>query len=144
VDVVASLDAPCSPAEVLPFVDDLAVYPRWTDLVHHAEVDPRHDDVWQIELRARLGPLARSKRLRMRRVEHAPHRVEFRRDEQDGRRHAEWQLVAELIPVEHGTTLTMRLHYGGSLWTGGLLEHALTEQIHAGRERLLALLGASA
>jgi hypothetical protein len=34
----------------------------------------------------------------------------------------------------------MHLHYGGRLWTGGVMERVLTDQIEAGRERLTALL----
>jgi hypothetical protein len=34
------------------------------------------------------------------------------------------------------STLTMHLHYGGSLWTGGVLERVLADQITSGRERL--------
>ena len=37
------------------------------------------------------------------------------------------------------STLTMHLHYGGSLWTGGVLERVLADQITSGRERLLQL-----
>jgi hypothetical protein len=36
----------------------------------------------------------------------------------------------------------MHLHYGGSLFTGGVLEKMLADQIVRGRERLLARLGA--
>ncbi len=35
--------------------------------------------------------------------------------------------------------LTMDLHYGGRLWTGGVLERVLREQIQSGRARLLEL-----
>ena len=38
-----------------------------------------------------------------------------------------------------GSRLEMRLHYGGALWTGGVMEKVLAEQIVAGRERLLEL-----
>lgn len=141
-DVVASLDAPCAAGDVLAFVEDLATYPLWTDLVHRAVADAGDDEVWQVEIRARLGPLSRSKRLRMRRVVHTDDRVEFHRDEIDGKRHSPWRLVAEIAEHDAGCTLTMRLHYGGTLWTGGLLEHALAEQIQSGRERLVALLDA--
>ncbi len=65
--------------------------------------------------------------------------VTFERDQADGRNHSPWVLRATI--VEHGgvSTLTMHLHYGGSLWTGGALEKVLAEQITSGRERLLQL-----
>ena len=96
---------------------------------------------WQIELRARLGPLARSKRLRMQRTVHdeAAHVVVFERHEVDGRRHSPWVLRAAVTPTADGCALQMHLHYGGALWTGGVLERTLADQIMNGRERLLAL-----
>jgi hypothetical protein len=36
----------------------------------------------------------------------------------------------------------MHLHYGGTLWTGGIMERVLADQIEAGRGRLLVMLGA--
>jgi hypothetical protein len=33
----------------------------------------------------------------------------------------------------------MHLHYGGALWTGGVLERVLSEQISSGSTRLAAL-----
>ena len=93
---------------------------------------------WHVELRARLGPMARSKRLRMVRTVHdAPSAAVFERAELDGRK--------PLAVGAHGRgpgdgddecELDVDLHYGGSLWTGGLLERALTDQIEQGRERL--------
>jgi hypothetical protein len=139
-DVVAHLDAPCTLDEVMVYVEDLAQYPRWVDLVHRATPAAGADLAWDVELRARVGPLTRSKRLRMTRVVRDERTVEFRRHELDGRRHSDWVLRAELDEVAGGTRLTMRLHYGGGLWTGGLLERALAEQITSGRSRLLELL----
>jgi len=140
-DVRATLEAESAPHEVFAFVDDLSAYPQWVDLVHRADQVPGHDDVWQVELRARLGPLARSKRLRMRRVVHDPERcvVEFHRDEIDGRQHSPWVMRAEV--EQHGavSVLQVHLHYGGALWTGGVLERALADQITSGRERLSRL-----
>lgn len=146
-DVHASLSAPCEPHELFAFVDDLSRYPSWVDLVHRAEpVAGSEPPEWEVELRARIGPLARSKRLRMRRSEHRPDEglAVFERHEVDGKRHAPWVLRAE---VEAGSaevaTLRMHLHYGGALWTGGVLERTLADQITNGRERLLALVRAT-
>jgi hypothetical protein len=139
VDVHASLEAPCEPDALFGFVDDLGRYPAWVDLVHRAE--PLGADEWQVELRARLGPLARSKRLRMRRTTHdLVERVAvFERHEVDGKQHSPWTLRAEVRGEGEGAGLHMHLHYGGALWTGGVLERTLGDQITNGRERLLDL-----
>lgn len=147
VDVHASLEAPCSPEELFAFVDDLGRYPAWIGLVHAAAPVDGGDGAgggapeWQVELRARLGPLARSKRLRMRRTVHDTdaHVAVFERHEVDGKQHSPWVLRAEVSPSADGAALHMHLHYGGGLWTGGVLERALADQITNGRERLLAL-----
>jgi hypothetical protein len=143
-DVHATLDAPCSPARLFAFVDDLARYPAWMPLAHRVEpfaVVDGDRPAWQVELRARVGPLARSKRLRMERTVHdaEQHRVTFERAEADGRRHSPWVLRASVEPRGDECTLHMHLHYGGALWTGGVLERTLADQITGGRERLVAL-----
>jgi hypothetical protein len=69
----------------------------------------------------------------------AVHRVRFERRELDGRRHSRWVLDAQVDEHAGGSALQMRLHYGGRLWTGGVLERALSDQIEQGRERLLLL-----
>ena len=144
-DVAASLDAPCTAARLFGFVDELDDYPAWMPLAHRVEPAPPvpADDgrpAWDVELRARVGPLARSKRLRMVRTTHDPASgtVVFDRHELDGRPHSPWVLRADVV-AEHvgGSRLDMHLHYGGALWTGGLIERVLADQISAGRERLL-------
>lgn len=140
VDVTASMEAPCSPARLFAEVESLDDYPAWMPLAHRVDaVAPDGErPAWQVELRARVGPLARSKRLRMVRTTHdaAAGTIVFERMEVDGRHHSAWVLRAEVTPGPEGATLRMRLHYGGGLWTGGLLERVLADQISAGRERL--------
>jgi hypothetical protein len=141
-DVHASVDAPCDPSRLLDEVNDLTRYPAWLDLVHRAVAVPDSPEpTWDVELRARVGPLARSKRLRMQRTVYEPDagRVVFERREADGRRHSPWTLDVLVTAAGSGSTLGMHLHYGGSLWTGGALERVLTDQIRSGRERLLQL-----
>jgi hypothetical protein len=144
-DVHATLDAPCSADRLFGFVDDLAEYPAWMDLLHRVEPAVTGEPAWQVELRARVGPLARSKRLRMHRTVHDPveHRVVFERAEADGRRHSPWVLRAEVLQHGDTSTLHMHLHYGGALWTGGVLERVLGDQITNGRERLTKLVGST-
>ena len=141
-DVTAKLDAPVSVDELFPWVEDLGRYPRWLDIVARADPDGAdRDAAWIVDLRARLGPFARSKRLRMVRTVHEPgRRVTFERRERDGRDHSPWVLAAELADGGVASTqLTMHLHYGGGLW-GPVLERLLGDEIERSRPRLLALL----
>lgn len=149
-DVRADLTAGCSRDRLLIWVEDLERYPRWMRLTHRVERLP--DDplgaAWSVELRAQVGRLARSKRLRMVRVAHDESCVVFERHEADGRRHSPWVLTVTLSepPADEGqastdpvTHLAMHLHYGGRLWTGGVLERILTDEIERGRDALVAL-----
>jgi Polyketide cyclase / dehydrase and lipid transport len=145
-ELVRTLDAPVSPDRLFALVDDLAVYPTWMPLVHDVtEVAwPDGGPVWDVELRAKVGPFARSKRLRMRRTERvAPEHAVFERAEVDGRAHSPWVLRAAVAPTADGAStsrLTMSLRYGGSLWTGAALQRVLDHEVDRGRTNLLALL----
>jgi uncharacterized protein YndB with AHSA1/START domain len=140
VDVVATLDTPHPPARVWEVVSDLGTYPAWLDIVPRA--DAADDGSWTVDLRGRLGPFARSKRLRMIRTEaESPALAVFEREETDGRQHSPWVLRAEVVAAGDGSTLTMRLHYGGSPW-GPVLERLLGDTIERSRGRLLAVLDA--
>jgi hypothetical protein len=144
VDVVASVEAPHPPDAVWAVVSDLSTYPRWLEIVPRA--DPDGDGGWIVDLRGRLGPFARSKRLRMERtVAESPRLAVFERVERDGRQHSPWVLRAEVAPGGDGadSRLTMHLHYGGSLW-GPVLERLLGDTIERSRPRLLALLESGA
>ena len=142
-DVTATLDAPCGPDALFVWIEDLGSYPRWLEIVPRAEpATPHEDDVgpaWSVDLRGRLGPFARSKRLRMVRTGHdAPHTVRFERVEHDGRSHSPWILDATVDEVDGGSRLTMHLHYGGRLWASPL-DRLLTDEITKSRPRLLRL-----
>jgi hypothetical protein len=143
-DVTATLDAPVAPDALFPWVEDLTRYPEWLSIVPRAVPEPGADDAWRIDLRARIGPLARSKRLRMVRTQlDSPSTVVFERQEDDGQDHSSWRLRAEVTPVEvagasAGSRLTMHLHYGGRLFEP-LVERLLRDEIERSRQRLLAL-----
>jgi hypothetical protein len=144
VDVVASVEAPFEPSVLFPWVDDLGRYPAWLDIVPRAvEAVPHDDDVgpaWSVDLRGRLGPFARAKRLRMVRTVHEPDRhARFERVEHDGRDHSAWVLDATLDATGAGSSLTMRLHYGGRLWMPAL-DRLLADEIERSRPRLLRCL----
>jgi hypothetical protein len=137
VDVTATLDAPHPPGVVFPWVADLALYPSWLGMVVRAEPAPE-PETWVVDLRGRLGPLSRSKRLRMVRTGIEEDRsVRFERDERDGREHSPWVLDATVEAAPGGTRLDVRLHYGGSLF-GPMLEKVLATEIERSRTRLLA------
>ena len=117
---------------------DLGTYPRWLGLVTSAE--PDGDDTWIVTLRARLGPLARSKRLRMVRTHLDDQSVRFERTETDGRDHAEWILSADLTPLDADRSeAKVHLHYGGALWSSPL-EIVLATFEGTAAERLTAYL----
>ena len=118
---------------------DLSTYPEWASLVSAAEPDADHDTTWMVTLRARLGPLARSKRLRMTRTQLDDHMVRFERDEIDGRDHAEWILTASVEPTGANTAVEVHLHYGGTLWTTPL-EAALAAVESSAAKRLATYL----
>lgn len=142
-DVIADLVAPCGPEAVYAWVEDLGRYPEWLDIVPRAVPAEAHPDdggpAWVVDLRGRLGPFARSKRLRMvRTVADHPHAVRFERREHDGRQHSPWVLSAEVSPAEEGSRLHMHLHYGGALM-GPVIERLLADEIERSKPRLLAL-----
>jgi hypothetical protein len=153
------LIAPCGPGELFFHVSDLDRYPVWIGgLVYAAERledDSNDQPAWWVELRSRIGPLARSKKLRMVRTEIIEgHLAVFERREVDGREHSNWRLQVEVNSVaavgsgpdtagpEEITEshLEMTLTYEGRLWTGGILEKVLQDQIDRGRDQLLNIL----
>jgi len=145
-DLVASVEVPVSVEKLFDYVADLANYSSWLEFVHKVELvgeSTETDATWHVELRAKLGVLARSKRLRMTRTlcEH-PKVVVFERREQDSRRHSEWILRATVSQTATGAKLETNLHYSGNLFTGGMLERALSDQIATGREKLIQQLSA--
>jgi len=158
VQIVRAVELPAPAERAFEFVDDLARYPAWMRLVREAEptagaaVDPPADAAaastgsstglaaaWIVELQAQVGPFARSKRLRMVRTVHLPNTtVRFERSEIDGRSHAPWTLQADLVESEtRSTMLTMTLTYGGSLWTGAVLQRVLDDEVTRGSESLV-------
>lgn len=149
-DVVAEVATGAPSGPVHELVADLATYPEWLEIVRSAEPAVAADDdvgpAWSVVLQARIGPLRRSKRLRMVRVTNTPTEVRFLRHELDGRSHSEWRLEALIAEstdspdgAATGCRLTMRLHYGGALWIP-VLDRLLAEEIERSRPRLIARL----
>lgn len=146
IDVRASMDVDVPADAVFRVVRDLATYPQWLDIVHQVEPNESGSGQpgWNVELRAKIGPFARSKRLRMvRTVDEHPTRVTFERSELDGKKHARWVLTSEISAHLGTTTLRVHLHYGGSLFDGGVVERVLADQIESGKIRLSRVLADS-
>ena len=139
INVRASLDAEVSPERLFAVIRDLGTYPQWLDIVHVAQSADLVDGLqsWNVELRAKIGPFARSKRLRMvRTTDESPNKVVFERRERDGRKHAHWVLRSVVSEANGVSTLNVHLHYGGSLFDGGLVERVLADQIVSGKAKL--------
>ncbi len=137
---VHTIEVPASAERVFSWIDDLSLYPQWLGVVHSVErLEPEQDcPVWRVELRAKLGPLARSKVLRMMRTEcDAPNSAVFERSEVDGREHAPWTLRATVDGDAARSSLTMELGYGGRLWGGSALQRVLDDAVAAASRGLL-------
>lgn len=139
----ASLHTPAVPAAVIDYVAELDKYPQWMALVHSATRDhSAAEPAWNVELRAKVGPFARSKRLRMVRTtfeQGDTSRIVFERRETDGRQHAAWRLDVVVQREAGGTHLTMHLHYDGRFFVS-VVEAILQQNIDASRKRLGELL----
>ncbi len=140
-DLTEVVHTGADPGQLYALVADLAGYPDWLGLVVEAVPDAGPgavDPTWIVELRGRIGPFARSKRLRMvRTVADEPTRVRFERVETDGRRHSDWHLEARVTPTAAGADLTMDLHYGGNRFAP-VLAPLLRDEIRRGRRNLVA------
>lgn len=144
--MTATMDARVDPPVLFEVVADLSTYPDWLDIVPRAVPaaadagDP--GPAWSVDLRGQIGPLRRSKRLRMVRTTHEPPgRVRFERRELDGRSHSPWVLEARVTAdADEGSELAVHLHYGGGLWVP-LLDRLLADEIERSRPRLRALVG---
>lgn len=121
--VTASVAAPVE--RVSEIVGDLATYPEWLDLVTETSADGDGEpSAWSVTIRAKVGPFARSKKLRMVRIANdvidGVTTIRFEREEIDGRDHSPWTLDATVSSEDAGSTVTMDLRYGGRLWTAPL------------------------
>lgn len=139
--VSSSVTLAATAEQVTELLLDLSRYPTWMPLVHSAEPETGASPAaWNVELRARVGPFARSKRLRMvlaSDVASGDGRVlVFERREATGARHSEWTMTVRVTGGGDPTTVTIDLEYGGSLWTAGVLDRVLAAQIEAGKAGL--------
>ena len=145
-EIVAEMEAPCDVEALFSWVDDLDRYPQWLEIVTRSQrlSEPGPEPAWAVELRGRVGPLARSKRLRMVRTRHEPGQIaRFERAELDGRNHSSWLLEAAVAPIDEASAhLTMTLRYDGGLFAP-VLEKILGDEIERSRHRLIELVAAA-
>jgi hypothetical protein len=159
VEKVFRVETDSNVKQLFEVVSDLSSYPGWIDVVHKVEsagdgpgeTTSDDDPTWWVTLRAQLGPLARSKRLRMRRtvlVRPEPPgltgHVRFERTETDGRDHAQWTMEVKVGAAESSGSPSWadcRLYYGGSLWNG-LLDGQLDSVADRATRRLQSLVAA--
>lgn len=142
--ISADVDVPA--AQLFSAMNDLGTYGEWMALIDRCDVaDPHESDTgpaWVVTLKAKVGPFARSKRLRMVRVESlADSSVRFERRELDGKEHSAWTMEAAIQPGSSPdeSAVTVELTYSGGLWSGPL-DAVLGTQVDAARDRLRAYL----
>lgn len=137
----SSVTVPAPVDRVVPFLVDLSEYPRWMPMIHSVARDDHDDVAWTVELRAKVGPFARSKRLRMARTSDSPvpggRRIVFERRERSATQHSRWAMTVDVAGSAGSTTVTIDLEYGGSLWTAGVLDRVLAACIEDGKNGLV-------
>ncbi len=145
-DQTITADTEAPPDRLHAIVADLTSYPEWLDLVTKVEPDvAAATDVgpaYLVTLRAKIGPFARNKRLRMVRTEMAtPTRVRFERCETDGRQHSNWSLTSDVTALDENpesrSRVTMHLRYDGQMWSS-VLDGALAKVVEAAVPKLQA------
>ena len=120
--ISARLDSPAD--RVFAVLEDLDTYPDWLDIVTRAERAPGAPGdagpAWFVTLRARVGPLARAKRLRMVRTASEPTELlRFERAEVDGRAHSAW-ILEVAIDGARPVDVTVDFRYEGRFWSAPL------------------------
>ncbi len=133
-----TVDVAAQGSEVFAVMADLSNYRELIPLVHSVkQVASSEPWLWEVELRAKVGPFARSKKLTMTRtVNESPNRLVFARHETDNRDHAQWTLSVDITDAGAATQISLHLLYGGRLWTGGVLEKILHDNIAVGAANL--------
>jgi len=140
VDHRSTISVPSAPDRVFAEVANLDTYPAWLGMVQRAErIERLPDDpgpAWMVDLGARLGPIKRTKRVRMVRAEARPPKlVRFERREADGGHHSAWVLTAEVEADGAGSRLTMGLHYGGAGRIPGV-DRILADEVRRATKKL--------
>lgn len=127
-----------APHDVRAVVRDLATYPQWLGIVGAAEAEP-DDGGWLVDLVGKLGPLKRTKRVRMERVVDGAAEVVFERAERDGEEHSVWRLTVQWRSAADSTAVDVHLHYSGAP-SLPLVELLLRDEIRRAGSRLEAVI----
>lgn len=127
-----------APSDVGAVVRDLATYPQWLGIVG-AAVKEAEEGAWRVDLVGRLGPLKRTKRVRMERVVDGDAEVVFERAERDGEEHSVWRLTVQWRSAAGSTAIDVHLHYSGAP-TLPLVELLLRDEIRRAGPRLEAVI----
>lgn len=140
----SSVTVPATIDRVVPHLVDLSGYPQWMPMIHSIERDDDGAEVgWLVELRAKVGPFARSKRLRMVRTQNDQSRdgasIVFERKERGGASHSVWRMSVNVTSRGPSTDVSIDLEYGGTLWTAGVLDRVLAGNIDAGKDGFVRL-----
>lgn len=135
------VDLPVGRDAVRPYVAELDRYRSWMPVIH--DVEKIDEDTWRVELRAKVGVFARSKRLTMVRTMDRADEIVFERRESDGRTHAAWVMTVWIADEGAGCRVTIDLSYDGKLWGTGVLDKILAAQVEAGKRNLAALVAHS-
>ena len=149
VDLDASADLAVPAGVAFPALADLVTYPHWLSIVGAATPVPTHHDddagagpAWLVDLRGRVGPFTKTKRVRMLRTawDPAAGTVRFERREHDGRTHHAWVLTGEATERAGGRShVHVHLHYGGGRSVPGA-DLLLRQETRRAGERLDAYL----
>ena len=148
-DLDASADLAATRDAAFRALEDLGTYPRWLTIVGAATPAPAHPDdepggqpAWLVDLRGKVGPFTRTKRVRMLRTGHDPAAgtVRFERREHDGRTHNPWVLTgAATERTGNRSHVRVTLHYGGGRTLPGA-DLLLRQETRRAGERLDAYL----
>lgn len=137
-DLQGTATVGAAPNDVGAVVRDLATYPQWLGIVG-AALKEAEDGAWRVDLVGRLGPLKRTKRVRMERVVDGDEEVVFERVERDGEEHSVWRLTVKWRPHLESTQVDVHLHYSGAP-TLPLVELLLRDEIRRAGPRLDAVI----
>ncbi len=127
---------------VWPVVSDLATFPQWIEIVDTVVVDAGEPPAHFVILKARLGPISRSKKLRMVQTARggesdpeANNSVTFERQETHDIEVAMWKMnVTACSTGESSTQLSISLSYDGELWLpafGAILDSQVPKTIES-------------
>lgn len=130
-----TINIKAKPKQLFDVVADLETYPEWLELVDNVQTgDSQHQSAWLVTLKARLGPISRSKKLRMVKSVNYP-KVEFERAETLTKDFSQWKMLAEVSESSEGSTVNIELSYGGRFWSS-TLEKVMESQIERVAKRL--------